>query len=120
MIWMAVAVAGALGAVSRYLLDRAISTRLASRLPWGTLVVNVSGSLAAGAVAGLATTGMVEARLQLVVAGGFLGAYTTFSTAMMESALLLEQRLPARAVANLLVPALLAMAAALAGWWLVT
>lgn len=120
MIWVAVAVAGGLGAACRYLVDRAVSTRLASRLPWGTVVVNVSGSLVAGVVVGLAATGVVPAGLELVVAGGFLGAYTTFSTAMMEAATLLEQRRPLRASATLLVPPVLATAAALAGWWLVT
>jgi fluoride exporter len=119
MIWVAVAVAGGLGAACRYLLDRAISTRSASRLPWGTVVVNVTGSLVAGAIAGLAADAVVGEQLQLVAAGGFLGAYTTFSTAMMESALLLEQRRAGRALANLLVPTVLATAAALLGWWLV-
>ena len=120
MIWVAIALVGGLGAACRYLLDRAISSRAAGRVPWGTVVVNVSGSLAAGAVAGLAADAVVDGQLRLVMAGGFLGAYTTFSTAMMESALLLEQRRTGRALANLLAPVVLATAAALLGWWLVT
>jgi fluoride exporter len=91
MIWVAVAVAGGLGAACRYLLDRAISTRSASRLPWGTVVVNVTGSLVAGAIAGLAADAVVGEQLQLVAAGGFLGAYTTFSTWMFEAVRLLQR-----------------------------
>jgi fluoride exporter len=118
MIWVAVALAGGLGSACRFAVDHAIRTRLGSQLPWGTLVVNVTGSFVAGIVVRLAAEAVVSDELRLVVAGGFLGAYTTFSTAMVETALLLERRAPARALLNLLGPVLLATLAALAGWWL--
>lgn len=70
--WLAVALGAALGAPCRYLLDRAVG-----RPPWGTLLVNLLGSLAAGVLAGLA----LEAGPVVSLLGvGFLGAFTTAST----------------------------------------
>jgi fluoride exporter len=120
LLWAAVAVAGGLGAASRFLLDRLISSRIAARLPLGTLVINVSGSFAAGVVVGLAVGGTIGDELRTVAAGGYLGAYTTFSTAMYETARLLEQGDRRVAAVNLLAPLVLSLLAALAGWWLVT
>jgi fluoride exporter len=119
LLWAAVAVAGGLGAASRFLLDRLISSRVAARLPLGTLVINVSGSLAAGIVLGLAVGGTIGDELRTVVAGGYLGAYTTFSTAMYETARLLEEGDRQVGVVNVLAPLLLSLLAATAGWWLV-
>ncbi len=119
VLWAAVGLAGGLGAASRFLLDRLISSRMAARLPLGTLVVNVSGSFVAGVVVGLAVGGTVGDELRTVVAGGYLGAYTTFSTAMYETARLLEEGDRRIAVVNLLTPLALSVVAALAGWWLV-
>jgi fluoride exporter len=119
VLWAAVGLAGGLGAASRFVLDRLLSSRLAARLPVGTLVVNLSGSFAAGIVVGLAVGGTVTDELRLVVAGGYLGAYTTFSTAMYETARLLEEGDRRVAVVNLLAPLLLSVVAAAVGWWLV-
>jgi CrcB protein len=69
---VAVALAGAAGAVARYLVDDAVSRR--ARTPAGTLVVNITGCLLLGLVVGR-TTGNARA----VLGTGFLGAYTTFS-----------------------------------------
>ena len=119
MTWLLVALAGALGSACRYVLDRWISARVDGHLPWGTLVVNVSGSLAAGIVGGLATTRSLTPELTLVIVGGFLGAYTTFSTAMVEALHLWERGRRALAVVDLVAPLALAIAAAALGWWLV-
>jgi len=86
MIWLAIAVAGGLGATARFLVDGVITARLASPAPWGTAIVNVSGSFAAGLVAGVIAAGGMTGSSGLVVTGGFLGAYTTFSTAMVQAA----------------------------------
>jgi fluoride exporter len=118
VIWVAIAVAGALGAVARYLLDRVLSRVSASDLPWGTIVINVTGSFLAGLVAGLAARGVLGSAVAIVVAGGFLGAYTTFSTAMYEIARLLEQRATGTAIAVLVAPLVVSTSAASAGWWL--
>ncbi len=75
MTLLVVAIAGAFGAPARYLLERGITARLGRGFPWGTFVVNVSGSLLLGMVAGSTLHGLPRA----AVATGFLGAYTTFS-----------------------------------------
>ena len=72
---------GGVGALARLLLDRAVSLRVGSDLPWGTLAVNLSGAFALGVLVGAAVSGDA-----LRLAGtGLLGAYTTFSTWMLES-----------------------------------
>ena len=78
---------GFLGAIARYavtlLLSPAGST---SRLPLGTLVVNVSGCLAIGLLAGLGErTGFLTADARLFLLTGLLGGYTTYSAFALES-----------------------------------
>ena len=118
MIWLAVALAGALGATSRYLADHLVSVRLPGVLPWGTFLINVSGSFLAGIIAALTTEQVLSPEMSRVVAGGFLGAYTTFSTAMYESVRLLEDGARRQAITNLLLPLVSSVAAAALGWQL--
>ena len=80
-----VAVAGALGAPSRYALEWWIRTRWPTVTPAGTLVVNVTGSLALGVVVGLTLAHGLDPDVRSVVGTGFLGAYTTFSTYAYET-----------------------------------
>ncbi len=75
-----VALGGAVGSVARYVLGRAMSKRTGKLFPWGTFAVNVSGALLLGIVLGL----RVPQSAALLLADGFLGAYTTFSTFMYE------------------------------------
>lgn len=79
--WLGVAALGGVGAIARFTLDGAIGERARSDLPLGTFVVNISGALLLGLLAGLALTGDA-----LLLAGtATLGSYTTFSTWMLES-----------------------------------
>lgn len=84
-----VALAGGAGAAVRFILDGLTRSVLGDRLPWGTLLVNVTGSLALGWLVG-ADAGPTW----LDVAGvGFLGGFTTFSAASFETArLAMEDR----------------------------
>ena len=85
-----VVVAGAVGAVLRYLVDRTVQRRAGSDFPLGTLVINVSGSLVLGILVGSAVHHGVSTG-ELTVAGtGLIGAYTTFSTFSFDSVRLLE------------------------------
>ena len=80
-----IAIGGASGAVGRYLVDIWVSGRAASAFPWGTFVVNMSGSFLLGLLFALATERQVlPADIRLPVMIGFVGAYTTFSTLMLE------------------------------------
>jgi CrcB protein len=87
---LAVAVAGALGAASRYLLDGLVQDRVEGVFPWGTWVINVSGSLVLGFLTGLALYHGLTDAPKAVIGTGFLGAYTTFSTLMFETIRLYE------------------------------
>jgi fluoride exporter len=98
---VAIGVAGAFGALARYGLEGWVSRRAGS-FPWGTFIVNVSGSFLLGLLVTLlgerfAVAPWVRASLTI----GFLGAYTTFSTLSLESYRLLEGRSYALAGANL-------------------
>lgn len=80
MTVVAVALAGALGAPARLLVEQLLRAARPSRFPLGTFVVNVTGSIALGAVVGLTIDGTLDSDLRTIVGTGFLGAYTTFST----------------------------------------
>lgn len=84
-----VALGGAIGAASRYLLGGWIQGRLGPDFPWGTFIVNVSGSLLIGVVLGLVDRGTLSAEARLFLAVGILGGYTTFSTFSYETLQLL-------------------------------
>jgi CrcB protein len=82
---LAVAIAGAIGAPARYLVERAIADRSGRHFPWGTLVVNVTGSLVLGFLTGLALYHGLASTPKTVIGTGFIGAYTTFSTYAYET-----------------------------------
>ena len=88
--------AGGLGAVCRFVLDGAIGSRSGSGYPLGTLVINISGSLILGLLTGLTLAHLLPDTVRLVLGTGFLGGYTTFSTASFETVRLVqERRIPA-------------------------
>jgi CrcB protein len=88
VIWVAVALVGGLGALARWALDGAVSRYAHHGFPVGILAVNLTGACALGVVAGAELDG--DARR--LAATGFLGAYTTFSTWMLDSDRLWLQR----------------------------
>jgi CrcB protein len=117
-VW-AIAVGAAVGGVARYYLATAVQQRLGATFPWGTLLINVSGSLLLGFIIryALATPSMsIEVRALLTT--GFCGGYTTFSTYSYETAALLEDGQYERAGLYALGSAFLALAATLAGFLL--
>ena len=105
-------VAGAVGALSRYLLSGFVQEHSSSDFPVGTLAVNLSGAFLLGVVAGVD-------HLQSVVtltAAGFLGGFTTFSTWMIETVRLGIPPFRARALANLSIALVAGVALAAAGY----
>ena len=97
---IAVCAAGGVGAAARLLIDGALRTRLGTRLPWGTLIINISGSLLLGLLTGLARSGHLVDTWQAILGAGLLGGYTTFSTASYETVRLLQQRRLTAALIN--------------------
>jgi fluoride exporter len=114
-LFLAVGVGGLVGAPSRYLLDRAITGRAQSDRPWGTLVINVTGSFLLGLLTGLTMTGHLSEVGKALLGTGFCGAYTTFSTFTFESVRLLEDGRIADAVGNVVISVAVGLAAAAAG-----
>jgi CrcB protein len=117
MTLLLVLVGGAVGAPLRYLVDQHVSARHDSVLPWGTLTVNVAGSLLLGVVAGAVTTGGAPAWVLTLVGTGLCGALTTFSTFGYETVRLLQQGSWLPALLNVVLSVTVSFAAVAAGWW---
>jgi CrcB protein len=114
IVWLGVLIAGGFGAVLRFLVDGAVARRAARSFPFGTLVVNISGAALLGLLAGLA----LSRHAALLADTAFVGSYTTFSTWMLETQRLSEERQLRSAAVNLVASIMLGIAAALAGQWI--
>ena len=113
---LAIAAGGAIGALLRYWMSSGVYALLGRGFPYGTLAVNVLGSLLMGflyIVMIERTATPVEWRAFALV--GLLGAFTTFSTFSIETLNLLEQADYAKAAANMLLSVLACVGAAMAG-----
>lgn len=111
-----VGIAGAIGALVRYLVGRFFAERVSSQFPVGTLVINVSGAFLIGLLAGLVGHQVVSASVQLVAATGFLGGYTTFSTMQWESVQLMRSGSVSQGLLYLLNTFALGLLVATGGW----
>ena len=120
MLVAGIAVAGALGAPVRYLLDGHVQDHSEGVFPRGTFVINVSGSFLLGLLAGLALYHAFPANPKVVLGTGFCGAYTTFSTFTYETVRLGEERAYGAALQNALMSVVLPALAAGAGLALAT
>jgi CrcB protein len=110
LAWVAIGLAGGCGSVARALLTHTVNVRVGRTFPYGTLAVNLSGAVILGVLAGSGLSGDA-----LRIAGtGFVGAYTTFSTWMLETQHVWAARHRERAVANIA----LSLALGLGAVWL--
>jgi len=111
-----VALGGAAGAAARYVVDGFVAERTAGAFPWGTFVVNISGSLVLGLLFAFAIErDVLPAGVRAPLMIGFLGAYTTFSTLMLESWRLWEDGAVVLALANIVGSSLAGLVAIVAG-----
>jgi CrcB protein len=108
--------AGAFGAVTRYVLDATIKQRWGSPFPLATVVINITGSLLLGVLAGLVIFHGHPSAWQTVLGTGFCGGYTTFSTASFETVRLVQQDRRLLALLNAAGSLLLSVAACAAGF----
>lgn len=106
-----VALGAAVGAPLRYLVDRAVRVRSGSAFPWGTLLVNVAGSLLFGALFGASLAGWIG----VLLGTGFCGALTTYSTFGYETLRLAEDGARVHAVFNVVLSVTAALGAAYCG-----
>jgi len=89
--WLAVAVAGAVGTLLRYILGGWLARATGGVFPWETLIINVTGCLAIGAlIAALDKGALVPPALRMALLVGLLGGYTTFSSFALETLKLLQ------------------------------
>jgi len=113
---LAIAFGGALGALGRYWMSNAVYRLLGRDFPYGTLAVNVLGSLALGWLYVLLIERLhVAAEWRGLLIVGFLGAFTTFSTFSLETLALLEQGAYWKAGMNVLVSVVACIGAAWLG-----
>ena len=111
-----IAIGGAAGAVSRYLIQGWVEDFSGGRFPWGTFAVNISGSFFLGVVFALAMDRAIiapEVRVPLMI--GFISSYTTFSTLMLESWRLIEEGDLLFAFGNIALSIAIGMIAVVAG-----
>lgn len=100
-VMVGIMVAGAIGAWLRYVVDGVVSPRTTGLFPWGTFVINITGSLLLGFLFTVFTERMVVVPwVRSSITIGFLGAYTTFSTLSLESVQLVEERVYGLALIN--------------------
>ncbi|ASW91563.1 fluoride efflux transporter CrcB [Mycobacterium marseillense] len=111
LVWLGVAVIGGVGSVLRFVVDRAVARRASRPFPFGTLVVNISGAALLGFLGGLA----LNREAALLAGTAFVGAYTTFSTWMLETQRLGEERQLRSSLANIVVSVVFGLAAAFVG-----
>ena len=119
LVVAAVLIAGAVGAMLRYALSRALPVR-PGHLPGGILIVNVVGSALAGALIGLAERAAIDGDLRLVLITGFCGGLTTFSTWSVETIELVDGGRWRAAILNVVMTLVLGIAAAVGGYLLVS
>jgi CrcB protein len=108
-------VAGAVGALLRYEVELAVRRRTGGAFPFGTLLINVTGSFLLGVLAGLLVHRGVSSGVVTVAGTGLLGAYTTFSTFSVDTVGLVERGRGRAAAANLGASVVLGLGAAALG-----
>ena len=111
---IAIAVAGGVGASLRLVADGVVRSMLGTRLPWGTLLINILGSASLGVLLGSS----VGSETLSVVGTGLLGGFTTFSTASFESAALILEKRWGGAASYAIGTLALSVAAAALGYFL--
>jgi fluoride exporter len=109
--WIAVALLGGVGAVVRFAVDWLVSLRLGFRFPFGILVVNLSGAFLLGTLAGAG----VQGNAQMLAGTAVLGAYTTFSTWMLDTQELAQRGETRAAILNIAIGAAAGLAAVAIG-----
>jgi fluoride exporter len=111
LVWTGVVLIGGAGSVARFLADGVVVSATGRDFPLGTLAVNISGALILGLLTGLAL-GHDQALLAGTAA---VGSYTTFSTWMLETQRLTEERQHAKAAVNVIASLAAGVAAAALG-----
>lgn len=116
---LCVAAGGALGALCRHCVSSWCADRFGRAFPYGTLLVNVSGSLLMGLLAGCWQRWGTSSAAALFAGAGFLGALTTFSTFSMDTFTAFHDGHPAKALLNMALHTALCLTATAAAYFLI-
>jgi fluoride exporter len=111
LLWLGVGALGGLASIARFLLDGLVSANTGAQFPLGTLLVNLSGAVVLGVLAGA----LLHGDSYLLAGTAAIGSYTTFSTWMLESHRLAEDGRRWLLGANIALSLLLGLAAAALG-----
>lgn len=115
MTYLAISIGAVLGANTRFLVGGWIAERWGTSFPLGTLVINVSGSLLIGLILALSTDRLTPEWFRPLLAIGFLGSYTTFSTFSFETLALVQSGALGLAAVNIVASVGAAFAGVYAG-----
>lgn len=115
MMLLLVMLAGGLGSGSRYLVGHWAASSLGTAFPYATMIVNVLGCFALGAVFQFEASGVLTAEMRTAIAVGFLGGFTTYSSFNQETLMLLAHGATGQALINLTLTLLGCMSAGLLG-----
>lgn len=113
--WTAFLFAAGMGAPARYLIDGWVQDHTGGAFPWGTFLVNMTGCLVLGLLAGLGLYHDLAANTRTVLGTGGMGAYTTFSTLTFETVRLAEEGAVEEAFRNAAASFVVGLVAASAG-----
>ena len=114
-VFLLAIVGGGIGAATRFVIDGLIMRHANSGFPWGTFIINTTGSLLLGFLTGLSDSSLLDASWLMVLGGGVMGGYTTFSTAMVDTVHMIQKRTYGRALWNGIGMLVVTVAAALLG-----
>ena len=117
-VFLLIVVAGGLGAGVRFVVDGLIRSRVRTAFPWATTIINVSGSFALGLIIGATLSNVLPQEFAVVLGTGFLGGYTTFSTASYETVQLIRQRRYVASLISGVLMLLFSVVAASLGLWI--
>jgi CrcB protein len=118
MIAVWISLAGGIGALGRFIVDGHVRTKLYRGFPWGTILINASGSLLLGILTGLILYHHMGSDIKLIWGTGFCGGYTTFSTASFEAVRLVEERRVWSAALHVSSNVILTLCLGAVGLWL--
>lgn len=116
--FFAIALAGGVGSVIRFVVDGIVRARTRLAYPLGTMVINVTGSFVLGLLTGLASAAILTTPWLLILGTGLIGGYTTFSTASIETVRLIQDRRLGAAAINGIGMLVIAVLAAVLGLWI--
>src|SRR5947209_5537029 len=117
--WVAVALGGAIGSVGRFWLTGVVTALTGPRFPWGTLLINVLGSLVIGLVAGITlapTRISVHPDIRIFLMTGICGGFTTFSAFSLQTLELLQSGDTIAGLGYAIGSVVLCVIATYAGW----